>query len=79
METFTLILNLLPAIIQAIKAIEGALPGNSPGPAKLEAVIGIMTAADETIKPLVPQITTVIGHLVRLFNATGVFSSSSKS
>lgn len=75
LETFSIILNLLPAIIQAIKAIEGALPGNSPGAAKLEAVIGIMTAADESIKPMVPQITTVIGHLVKLFNVTGVFSS----
>lgn len=69
----TTILNLLPAIITAIKAIEEAIPGQGQGEQKLAAIREILEAVSSQAGALWPQIQTVIGILVSLFNRTGVF------
>lgn len=73
MNTVVTILNLLPALITAIKAIEDAIPGSGQGEAKLAAVRAILEAVDGSVAKLWPQISTVIGVLVGLFNKTAVF------
>ena len=75
MQTLILIVQLLPALISAIKAIEEAIPGTGQGEAKLAAVRGIIEAVDTGYKNLWPQIQPVIGVLVGLFNKTGAFKS----
>ena len=70
------ILNLLPAIIAAIKAIEAAIPGSGQGKAKLDAVLEIIQTIDSNLTPLIPQITGVVSVLVKLFNSIGVFTKS---
>lgn len=72
----TTILNLLPAIITAIKAIEEAIPGQGKGEQKLAAVREILEAVSSQAGALWPQIQTVIGILVGLFNRTGVFQKA---
>lgn len=72
----TIILNLLPAIITAIKAIEEAIPGQGKGEQKLAAVREIIEAVSSQAGALWPQIQTVIGILVGLFNRTGVFQKA---
>lgn len=74
MNNVLLVLKLLPAIIEAIKAIEAAIPGKGQGEAKLAAVRGILEAADSTMTTLWPTIEKVVGVLVGLFNKTGTFS-----
>lgn len=74
MNAIAQIFAIIPAIIQAIKAIEAAIPGSGQGQAKLDAVLQILETVDGTLKPLFPQITAVIGVLVGLFNKTGTFA-----
>ena len=73
MNTIVTILNLLPALITAIKAIEDAIPGSGQGEQKLAAVRAILEAVDGSVAKLWPQISAVIGVLVGLFNKTAVF------
>jgi len=75
MQAIITIVQLLPALIAAIKAIEEAIPGAGQGEAKLAAVRGIIEAVDTGYKNLWPQIQPVIGVLVGLFNKTGAFKA----
>ena len=75
MNTITIILQLIPALITAIKAIEEAIPGTGAGEQKLVAIRQILEAVDGSISKMWPQIATTIGVLVNLFNVTGVFGS----
>lgn len=73
MNALLAILQALPAIIAAIKAVEQAVPGQGQGKAKLDAVLGLVSAAESAFTQYLPQLNSVIGTLVTLFNATGVF------
>lgn len=73
MNTVITILNLIPAIIAALKAIEEAIPGTGQGEQKLAAVRQVLEIADGSIAKLWPQLQQVISVLVNLFNTTGVF------
>lgn len=70
LSTITLILQLLPLLINAIKVIEEAIPGAGEGEKKLTAVRGILEAADSGISNVWPSIEKVIKTLVVLFNGT---------
>lgn len=72
--TATIILNLLPALITAMKAIEEAIPGQGKGEDKLGAIRAILEATNSQVGTLWPAIQTVIGVLVSLFNKTGAFT-----
>ncbi len=76
MGNIVIILQLIPALITALKAIEEAIPGSGKGEQKLSAIRGILEAVDGSITSLWPQISSVISVLVNLFNATGVFKKS---
>jgi hypothetical protein len=65
-----MIIALVPALINAIKAIEDAVPGSGLGQQKLEALRQILVAADEKINDLWPKLQGIIGILVTLFNGT---------
>ena len=73
MNQLLAIVNLLPAIIAAIKAVEAAVPGAGLGKQKLEAVLDIVQAAHEGMVAYLPTINNVITILVRMFNGVGMF------
>ena len=73
MNTIMIILQLIPALITAIKAIEEAVPGSGQGEQKLAAIRQILEAVDSGAAKMWPTISSVIGVLVNLFNATGTF------
>lgn len=73
MNTIVIILQLIPALIQAMKAIEEAIPGSGQGEQKLTAIRQIIEAVDANIAKMWPTISSVVGVLVRVFNDTGVF------
>ena len=73
MNNLLMVIKLLPAIIEAIKAIENAIPGEGKGEQKLSALRGILEAVDSNLKDLWPSIEKVVGVLVNVFNNTGVF------
>lgn len=74
MSNLAIILKLIPALIEAIKAIEAAIPGAGKGEEKLSAVRGILEAIDSGAAQYWPTIERVVGVLVGLFNKTGVFA-----
>ena len=76
MNTIVMILQLIPALIQAMKAIEDAIPGSGQGEAKLSAIRQILEAVDAGATKYWPQIQAVIGVLVGLFNKTGAFKTA---
>lgn len=73
MNTVIIILQLIPALIQAMKAIEDAIPGSGQGEQKLAAIRQILEAVDSGVAKFWPQIQTTISVLVGLFNTTGAF------
>mgnify|MGYP001769116994 CR=1 FL=1 len=76
LTSVTTILQLLPSIITAIKAIEEAIPGQGKGELKLAAIREILESASGQVSMIWPLIEKAIGVLVGLFNKTGVFTKS---
>ena len=76
MGNIVIILQLIPALITALKAIEEAIPGSGQGEQKLAAVRSILEAVDGTVANLWPQISSVVSVLVTLFNNTGIFKKA---
>jgi len=74
LSTATALLQLLPSIITALKAIEEAIPQPGQGAAKLAALRAILEGVSSQAAALWPAIEKTVGILVGLFNATGVFS-----
>lgn len=70
------VLQLLPSIITAIRAIEEAIPGKGLGEMKLAAIREILESASGQVSMIWPLIEKAIGVLVGLFNKTGVFTKS---
>ena len=73
MDKILMVVKLLPALIEAIKVLESALPGVGQGEQKLVALRGILEAIDSNVKDLWPSIEKVVGVLVGVFNNTGTF------
>ena len=63
----------LPLIIDTIKAVEAAIPGQGKGEAKLAAVREILETVDDGFKNLGPQVLKIIVTIVKALNAAGVF------
>jgi len=74
LSTATALLQLLPAIITAIRAIEEAIPGKGQGELKLAAIREILESVSGQVSSLWPFIEKAISVLVGLFNKTGTFT-----
>jgi len=70
------ILELLPAIIAALKAIEAALPEANKGAEKLSLVREIVEGVSDDAKKNWPYIELAIAKIVAFFNKVGIFKPS---
>ena len=70
MNNLILVVKLLPVIIEAIKAVEQAVPGQGKGEQKLAALRGILEVLDSGIVAIWPQVSKVVGILVEAMNRT---------
>jgi hypothetical protein len=70
------ILNLIPAIIAAMKALEEAVPGKDQGGEKSAAIKAILEATNSQIATYWPMIQKGIDILASLFNKTGTFQKN---
>lgn len=75
-----IILQLLPLIIAAVKAIEEAIPDSNQGSMKLalvreaiESAYKIGSDAMISFEQMWPAIESTVSSVVKLFNSTGVF------
>jgi predicted ATPase len=75
MKTLLAIVQLIPALIEMIKAVEAMWPEGSTGSGKekLEAVENMLSAAYEGITDLWPSIESIISVIVSVFNSNGTF------
>jgi hypothetical protein len=71
-----IVLELLPAIIAAIKAIEELLPESNKGAEKLALVREIITSTGDEANKNWPLIESTINRLVTFFNKLGIFKTS---
>jgi hypothetical protein len=77
-QAVKIVLFLIPALIDAIKAIEEAIPGQGKGEQKLSAIREIVETVYGQVFSLWPTLEKVIGVLVGVFNKTGVFNTTVK-
>lgn len=80
LQILKLILTILPLVIETMKAIEAAIPGQGQGEAKLAAVRGILEGAykgatdvSTSFEEVWPYLSNTISTMTTLFNKTGVF------
>lgn len=80
LETAKLVLGLLPTILEAVKAVEAALPISGKGKEKLElvktSVQAVFDASNQTVTTFQetwPQLEKVVSAVVTLFNSVGLF------
>jgi len=67
------IIEKIPEISDAIKAVETMYPEGGKGAAKLEAVRGILETLDTAYKDLWPKVQALVAVLVTFFNVVGLF------
>lgn len=72
------ILELLPVIIVALKAIESLLPEAGRGADKLALVRDIVEGVNDDARKNWPAIETAISKIVAFFNKVGIFKTTSK-
>lgn len=82
-EILKLIVSLLPMLIDAVKAIEVAMPQGGQGEAKLAAVRTVLEGAYKTgtdasvaFEQVWPALSATVGAVVTLCNQTGVFKAA---
>lgn len=83
MTYFLLALQLLPAIIAAVKALEREIPISGAGKEKLDLIVGVAEAVFETApsdvsnlnrESLIKTIISMVGRIVSVLNTLGVFT-----
>jgi hypothetical protein len=81
-ENLKLVLSIFPALINAIKTIESAIPVESKGGDKLSLLKDVLqttfdnsTKTVNTFEQVWPMLQSVIMSIVNAFNATGVFKA----
>jgi hypothetical protein len=75
LATLKMIIDLLPLVIQTIKAVEDAIPGTGKGEAKLTMVRGVLESVDLGTASIWPAIEKVIAAIVATFNKIGEFKA----
>lgn len=75
-----LIITLLPSIIDAVKAIEAAIPDGGKGDEKLKLIEKVLSTTYEqstksfgTFEQVWPVLSSTVNSVVNLFNSTGTF------
>lgn len=76
MKNLLVIAQLLPTLIQIIRAVETAVPESGQGQAKLQMVREILETVDDAIPAIWPTIAKVVSVIVQGFNATGAFKKA---
>lgn len=73
MDKILMIIRLIPALIEVIKAVESAIPGEGKGQVKLAMVRGILEATDNAVDQIWPSLEKVIAVIVKTFNSVKVW------
>ena len=72
------VLQLIPSIIKAMKALEEAIPEENVGPLKLAVIRETLMSINDQVAELWPYIEKAINAIVAVFNQVGVFTTNKK-
>ena len=72
------VLQLIPSIIKAMKALEEAIPEDNVGPLKLAVIRETLLAINDQVAELWPYIEKAINAIVAVFNQVGIFTTDKK-
>jgi hypothetical protein len=87
MKTLLAVLKLLPAILEAVRAVESAIPLPGQGKKKLDLVLDVIKSVYETstslakevsFEKLVALVVPMIAKIVDLHNELGLFQKSTQ-
>lgn len=78
MKTFLLIVQMLPAIVEAVKTAEQFVPLPGAGRAKLDFILGLITDTVGDVSENIAAIQKAVARIVALANATGVFGKAAQ-
>ena len=70
------VLQLIPSIIKAMKALEEAIPEDNVGPLKLAVIRETLLAINDQVAELWPYIEKAINAIVAVFNQVGIFATN---
>lgn len=70
------VLQLIPAVIKAMKALEAEIPQENVGTLKLGVIKGTLASITDKMEELWPYLEKAINLIVDVFNKTGVFQTS---
>lgn len=76
MQKLIQVFTLLPALIQAIRAAEDAIPVPKAGKEKLELLLGVIEDVVGAADDLKPIVARVVARIVATFNSLGLFRAS---
>lgn len=79
MKTLLMILQLLPALLEAVRSMESMLPLPGKGKEKLDLVLGVIDDTQADIQDIRPLIVKMIARIVGFANATGVFKGKKEA
>lgn len=71
--TISTVLQLIPTILEVIKAVETQIPQTGKGKEKLEFVKNVITTAYPQVVEMWGMVEKMISAAVTLYNATGTF------
>lgn len=84
LEIAKLIISLFPLLIQAVQAVESAIPASGNGQQKLELIKSIIQTSYESSNKFVASfeqlwspLSSVVQAIVSAFNAAGIFKKPS--
>lgn len=72
-ETAKIIMQLIPLILQIVKAVESQIPEGGKGKDKLTFVRNVLTDAYPQIVDMWSIVEKIIAATVTLYNTTGIF------
>ena len=76
MKYALMLLQLIPALIQAVKSIEEFYPGAGQGKEKIAIIRELMESSYSEIKDAWPAIEKAVAMIVSLANTVGIFKKS---
>ena len=76
MKYALMLLQMIPALIQAAKSLEEFYPGEGKGKEKIAIIRELIESSYSEIKDAWPAIEKAVAMIVNLANATGVFKKS---
>lgn len=75
-NTIKIILQLIPSILEIVKAVEAQIPEGGKGKEKLEFVKEVLTSSYPQVTDIWNIVEKIISSAVTLYNATGVFKNA---